>query len=44
MSKTARFTGKPGLWIEGGGWRIGDRESGSGIDDRLKKLENKINK
>ena len=45
MSKTSRFTGKAGARFEDQGWKIGPIENrGSGIDDRLKKLENKINK
>ena len=45
MSKTSRFTGKAGARFEDQGWRIGPIEyRGSGIGDRLKKLENKINK
>ena len=45
MSKTSRFTGKAGARFEDQGCRIGPIENrGSGIDDRLKKLENKINK
>ena len=37
MSKTLRYTGKPGARME-------NQESGIGIEDRLKKLGNKINK
>ena len=45
MSKTSRFTGKVGARFEDQGWKIGPIENrGSGIDDQLKKLENKINK
>ena len=42
MSKTSRFTGKPGARIEDG--RSGSENRGSGIEDRLKKLENNNNK
>ena len=45
MSKTSRFTGKAGARFKDQGWKIGPIENrGSGIDDQLKKLENKINK
>ena len=35
MSKTSRFTGKPGWRMEDGGWRIENK--GSEIEDQLKK-------
>ena len=45
MSKTSRFTGKAGARFEDQGWSMRPIENrGSGIDDQLKKLENKINK
>ena len=42
MSKTSRFTGKSGARIEDGGSGIKNRRTG--IKDRLKNLENKVNK
>ena len=41
MSQTSRFTGKPGGRIEDGG--SGSENRKSGIEDRLKKLENIVN-